>query len=58
MGADYAGVDLIEDTNGAFQLLEVNSMPAWKGLQKTTDLDIAGALARHLAATLATAPAA
>lgn len=58
VGADYAGVDLIEDTNGAFQLLEVNSMPAWKGLQKTTDLDIAGALAHHLAATLATAPAA
>lgn len=58
VGADYAGVDLIEAADGTFQLLEVNSMPAWKGLQKTIDIDIAGALAGHLAATLATAPAA
>ncbi|MBS9478856.1 RimK family alpha-L-glutamate ligase [Ancylobacter radicis] len=49
VGADYAGVDLIEDESGAFQVLEVNSMPAWKGLQKTTEVDIASALARHVA---------
>lgn len=58
VGADYAGVDLIEDANGTLQVLEVNSMPAWKGLQKTTDIDVAGALARHLVETLSRVPAA
>ncbi|WP_428029295.1 RimK family alpha-L-glutamate ligase [Ancylobacter sp.] len=58
VGADYAGVDLIEDAQGRLLVLEVNSMPAWKGLQKATGIDIAQALARHLAATLpATVPA-
>lgn len=55
VGADYAGVDLIEDASGRLQVLEVNSMPAWKGLQKATDTDIAGALARHLAEALSVA---
>jgi RimK family alpha-L-glutamate ligase len=53
VGADYAGVDLIEDGDGRFMVLEVNSMPAWKGLQKTTEIDIAGALASHVKASLA-----
>ncbi|HSI42308.1 MAG TPA: RimK family alpha-L-glutamate ligase [Xanthobacteraceae bacterium] len=57
VGADYAGVDLIQDAEGRFLVLEVNSMPAWKGLQKTVSLDVAGALARHLAAELAPAGA-
>lgn len=52
VGADYAGVDLIEDARGGFQVLEVNSMPAWKGLQKTTEIDIAGRLARHVVEVL------
>ncbi len=57
VGADYAGVDLIEDARGALQVLEVNSMPAWKGLQRATDIDVAAALARHLATALAPVPA-
>ncbi|GAB4069822.1 RimK family alpha-L-glutamate ligase [Ancylobacter sonchi] len=48
VGADYAGVDLIEEAGGGFTVLEVNSMPAWKGLQKTTETDVAAAMARHL----------
>jgi len=51
VGADYAGVDLIED-EGEFAILEVNSMPAWKGLQSVTDSDIAGRLAAHVRARL------
>lgn len=54
VGADYAGVDLIEDAKGRFMVLEVNSMPAWKGLQKTTEIDIAAALAGHVKTALAT----
>lgn len=53
VGADYAGVDLIEDAEGRFQVLEVNSMPAWKGLQKATEVDIAAALAAHVARSIA-----
>ena len=41
VGADYAGVDLVRDRDGSFQILEVNGVPAWKGLQTVTDIDIA-----------------
>jgi tetrahydromethanopterin:alpha-L-glutamate ligase len=33
IGADYAGVDIIQAPDGRFLVLEVNSMPAWNGLQ-------------------------
>ncbi|QIB35127.1 ATP-grasp domain-containing protein [Ancylobacter pratisalsi] len=57
VGADYAGVDLIEAADGSFTVLEVNSMPAWKGLQKTTDIDIAATMAGHLVRALEPVPA-
>jgi len=44
VGARYAGVDLVAAGNG-FQVLEVNSMPAWHGLQGVSSVDIAQALA-------------
>lgn len=44
VGARYAGVDLVPSPAG-LQILEVNSMPAWHGLQSVTDTDIAQALA-------------
>jgi RimK family alpha-L-glutamate ligase len=47
VGADYAGVDLIEDRNGVLCVLEVNSMPAWKGLQGVTETPVADAIAAH-----------
>lgn len=45
IGADYAGVDLIRDQTGRLMLLEINSNPAWKGLQSVTATDIAETLA-------------
>lgn len=45
VGAAYAGVDLIQDREGRWLVLEVNSMPAWQGLQRVASLDIADALA-------------
>ncbi|GEP01472.1 ATP-grasp domain-containing protein [Methylobacterium haplocladii] len=46
IGVDYTGVDLVEDGEGGFLVLEVNSMPAWSGLQKVTEVDIAGSVVR------------
>lgn len=40
VGADYAGVDLIADGRGGYLVLEVNSMPAWSGLQTVTAFDL------------------
>lgn len=45
VGAAYAGVDLIRGRDGTLYCLEVNSMPAWQGLQSVTETSIAGTLA-------------
>lgn len=44
---DYAGVDLIRDRQGALHVIEVNSIPAWWGLQSVTGFNIAGRLIDH-----------
>jgi len=41
---DYCGVDVIRDRQGRLSVLEVNSIPAWKGLQGVVEMDIAQAL--------------
>jgi RimK family alpha-L-glutamate ligase len=46
VGAEYCGVDLLRGEDGDLYVLEVNSMPAWQGLQQVTDFDIAGRLVR------------
>ena len=42
---DYAGVDIMRDADGRATILEVNSIPAWSGLQSVCEVDIAGLLA-------------
>jgi len=50
LGADYCGVDLMYGENGNLYVLEVNSMPAWQGLQQVTEFDIAERLVENFAA--------
>ena len=40
----YCGVDIIYDEDGVLHVLEVNSIPAWRGLQSVTQTNIAQAL--------------
>jgi tetrahydromethanopterin:alpha-L-glutamate ligase len=45
VAADFCGVDLLRGADGETVVLEVNSMPAWSGLQKVSAVDIAEVLA-------------
>jgi RimK family alpha-L-glutamate ligase len=54
VGADYAGVDLIRGRDGTLYVLEVNSMPAWSGLEAANPgLSAAEVLAERFLAALA-----
>ena len=52
VAADFCGVDLLRGANGETVVLEVNSMPAWSGLQKVSTVDIAEVLAREVLGAL------
>src|SRR4051794_5897987 len=43
LGCDYAGVDLLGD-----DVLEVNGIPGWHGVEDVTGVDVAAALVEHL----------
>ena len=45
---DYAGVDLIPGADGSAQVLEVNGVAAWRGLQRVTGFNIARAIVDDL----------
>jgi glutathione synthase/RimK-type ligase-like ATP-grasp enzyme len=48
IGLDYAGVDILPAENGKNYVVEINSIPGWRGLQKTTDLKIAETIVAHV----------
>ena len=48
VGVDYAGVDLLPAVDGRQYLLEVNSIPGWKGLQSVSPVNIATEVVNHL----------
>ena len=52
VGAAFAGVDMLYGADGRPTVLEVNSMPAWSGVQKVVAADIAATLAADLVAAL------
>jgi RimK family alpha-L-glutamate ligase len=45
---DYAGVDMMRAEDGRIYVIEINSIPGWRGLQKTTAQSIAGQIADHV----------
>jgi RimK family alpha-L-glutamate ligase len=45
IGMAYAGVDIIRDSQGRYTVIEINSVPAWKGLQSVSSAVIADLLA-------------
>ncbi len=49
MGLRIAGVDMLEAKNGP-QIMEVNSSPGLEGIERCTQLDIAGAIVDYVAA--------
>ncbi|SHJ60736.1 SSU ribosomal protein S6P modification protein [Malonomonas rubra DSM 5091] len=49
MGLHVAGVDLLESKSGP-QIMEVNSSPGLEGIERCTQLDIAGAIIDYIAA--------
>ncbi len=47
LGLRVAGVDMIESKEGPM-VMEVNSSPGLEGIQKTTGVDVAGAIIEHI----------
>jgi ribosomal protein S6--L-glutamate ligase len=47
VGATIAGVDILPGPDGPV-VLEVNAVPAWRGLQSVVDTDLTGAVAREV----------
>ncbi len=41
---NYAGVDILRNREGSACVIEVNSVPAWRGLQRVSSIDVAAAL--------------
>ncbi len=45
---DYAGIDIIQDALGNYTVIEVNSIPAWKGLQSVCEVNVAQLMVQDL----------
>lgn len=46
MGLDVAGVDMLEAKSGP-KILEINSSPGLEGIERTSGVDVAGAIVKH-----------
>src|SRR5207244_1036596 len=48
VGARIAGVDLLPTQDGRTYVLEVNAVPGWRALARTTEIDIAEQVLRYV----------
>jgi RimK family alpha-L-glutamate ligase len=48
VGAEIAGVDVLDGKDGRRWVLEVNAVPGWKALAETLDIDVAVRILRYL----------
>ena len=48
LGAEAAGVDLMQGPDGEWYVIEVNAVPGWRALAPVTGIDVASELVRHL----------
>ena len=46
MGLEVAGVDMLEGRDGP-KILEINSSPGLEGIERTSGVDVAGAVVAH-----------
>ncbi|MEX0671264.1 MAG: RimK family alpha-L-glutamate ligase [Pirellulales bacterium] len=56
VGATIAGIDLLPTADGRAVVVEVNGVPAWRGLQSVTALDVAAEIAGEIERTAETEP--
>jgi len=52
IGTDFAGIDIVQGCEGNLLVLEVNSMPAWTGLQSVVPVRISDCIARAMSELL------
>ncbi|ARM75168.1 RimK family alpha-L-glutamate ligase [Acidianus manzaensis] len=48
LGLEYSGIDIVEDEEGGYKILEVNGAPLWKGFMTATNLNPAKYIIDHL----------
>jgi ribosomal protein S6--L-glutamate ligase len=49
VGTVVAGVDLLPRPGGGYYVLEVNAVPGWRALARTTEVDVAAEIIRAIA---------
>lgn len=47
MKLEYAGVDIVEDIDGKYRILEVNASPLWDGVEAATKKNVAKKIVEH-----------
>ncbi len=48
LGLDYSGIDIVEDMDGGYKILEVNGAPLWKGFMTATSINPAKYIVEHI----------